>query len=334
MRLLLWGASAGPTFRRVLNTLSRAGFDVVGCSGFKECAPLLKAVWLPGNAVIAVAPAPLTVRLTAPLVKGKALDPAVVAVIPSGRAAIPLLNEHWGAAMVCEVLESLGCVEHCLETSALACAGIMSPDDMAYRLRSSLISGGVDAVRAAVSRLLKEGRLRAFLDGPALTAARGLRGRGASELLKRLELVGSPGDAEFCIASRPERGCGGASYLLRRVAAGVGFCSVAAGDSVVEALMNVLKLLDMHPSRLSAVAVPARRLGHEGVRALREAGFKVVPVRVEDAICYGVRAGGGRFGVRSVAEALARSVLGGGTPLIVKSSFTNVTISVVEAGGA
>ena len=331
MRVLLWGVSSSAGFRRALNALGRAGFNLTECVGFRNCLPALRAAWVRGNVIVAAAPAPLAVRAVAPLIKGKELDPALVAVTPSGSAAVPLLNEHWGGAFMCEVLERLGCVESCVQTSLLASEGVMSPDDLAFRLRSRLTSGRFEGVRRVVEALVRGEAPKLFLDSHAHALIRGLADPRVDALLRRAELAGSPVDADLCIASKPVAGCGGPAFTLKRVAAGAGFCSVAGGEDVLRSLDAVLNLLGLPRGRVEAVAVPARRAGHPAVRLLRDAGFRVVLKPVGEAARFGVPSRrGGRFGVRSVAEALARSVLGGGTALIVKALFTNVTVSLVE----
>ncbi len=331
MKVLIHGVRESGTYGLVLNALTAAGFDVVKCIGFRECLNALKNVWGFGNAVVSVAPTPLIIRLVSGLVKGKECDAAVVSVSPNSLKAEPILNTHYGALMMCEVIESLTGIK-CVDPSILGGEGVMSPDDLAFRLRSSLIKGCVEDVSGIVKELVIGGRPRIYLDSRVLGITELLSDLRVKALLNRSLITNDPRNAELCITSRSSEcsDCSGPCYVLRRVSVGLGLCSVVHPLTVIQSLMNTLNILKMPLSRVDVIAVPSSRSGHGFVKALKSLGVKVVEVGIDDALSYGVKSAGSRYGVRSVAEALARYALRGGESLIVKASYPHVTVSIVE----
>jgi cobalt-precorrin 5A hydrolase/precorrin-3B C17-methyltransferase len=93
----VWALGFSAAAEPLLAQLEDAGV-VDGClenSQLEEC-------WARAEALVVVAACGLVVRRIAPLLQGKALDPAVVVLDPEGRFAIPLLGAHRaGGETVC-----------------------------------------------------------------------------------------------------------------------------------------------------------------------------------------------------------------------------------------
>ncbi|MCP9850663.1 precorrin-3B C(17)-methyltransferase [Cyanobium sp. Morenito 9A2] len=91
------GLGLSPAATPVLERLRRAGLlDEVGPAG--EAGSLLRCHWEESAAFVVVGACGAVVRLIAPLLSEKSLDPAVVVVDPQGRYAIPLLGGHGAGA--------------------------------------------------------------------------------------------------------------------------------------------------------------------------------------------------------------------------------------------
>ena len=331
MKVVLWSPYHSSTLEQVADVLARYGLELSICIGSPSmCRDAVANAWSYGNIVVCVSAAPLCIRLITPLLRDKHSDPAVVVVTPRCSHIVPLLGDHRGGDMICEFLEKkLGA--RCIKTSRIDEEGMLSVDDLAYRLRMELIKGSLDDIVKRIGRGIS---VTTYLDERVRRIVDKLDHSGSKKLLERLSIVDSPRDAELCIVSDPElcRACGDVCLVLKRIALGLGMCSSCSPMEALRAVEEVLKLFPMPIERIDIVAVPEIRRDHPVVRYLKTMGMNVVSIPMDLAISFGVPQHGSRYGVRSLCEAVARAALGGGETIIVKARMGRATISIVERG--
>lgn len=92
----IWGLGFSDSSRPLLERLRQARLVQATVHNGETPGPgtVLQQQWHQAEAFVVVAACGLVIRLIAPLMRGKELDPAVVVLDPNGRFAIPLLGGH------------------------------------------------------------------------------------------------------------------------------------------------------------------------------------------------------------------------------------------------
>ncbi len=93
-----WGLGLSPAGLPVLERLRQAGLLQGVAPGGTPAGAFLAQHWDRGGAFVVAGACGAITRLVAPLLTGKLVDPAVVAVDPAGRFAVPLLGGHVAGA--------------------------------------------------------------------------------------------------------------------------------------------------------------------------------------------------------------------------------------------
>ena len=154
-----WGFSLGPASVPLLRQLLTAGLIerlALPPDGEHwqagELASLLEQEWPRSRAFVAVGACGAVTRLIAPLLAGKAQDPAVVVLDPAGRYAVPLLGGHHagGEALAQAIAASLGGSAVC--TGASAQPGQLALDSFAIPWGWRRGAGPWDALMKAAQR--------------------------------------------------------------------------------------------------------------------------------------------------------------------------------------
>ena len=136
-----WGFSLGPASVPLLRRLLTAGLiDRLALPPqndhwtTEELSTLLREEWPRSRAFVSVGACGAITRLIAPLLTGKADDPAVVVLDPAGHFAVPLLGGHQagGEALARSIAASLGGRAVC--TGASSQAGQLALDSFALPL--------------------------------------------------------------------------------------------------------------------------------------------------------------------------------------------------------
>ncbi len=332
MRAIVWSLHQNTVFRRTIDLLEQYGFEHETCIGsITECREALEGSWSTVDAVLCISPVALCVRMISPLLRGKRIDPAVITLSPLGKTAIPIIGDHRGGAMLCEFLsDKIGC--RCVETSLSSEKGSLSLDDLAFRLRLEPVNAGHGLFEELVKKLAYNNRVSVYVDDSVMRVLKSMRDDRVRRLFDNTVRASSPSDAELCLVKdTSECGeCSGCCLVMKKIAVGLGFCSTARISDVMNALNEVLGIFGFPLNRVDVIAVPSIRAGHPVVKELGSHGLRVEIVDVGEAREHGVPNPQARHGVRSLCEAVARTVLGGGKTLITKARFGNVTVSIVE----
>lgn len=249
-----------------------------------------------------------TVRLLAPLLRGKAADPGVVCVDEAGRFAVALLGGHGGGAndLAAEVAELLGDGCTAVVTTATDAVGIPGLDSLGWPVEGAV---------AAVTRAVLDGapvalRADATWPLPALPPHVGVRGVAADV---RLHVT----DRRLPLAAR--------EAVLRppSLVVGVGASRGVGVEEVLGLVSDALDEAGLSPGSVAALATVDAKAGEPGLLAAAErlgvplrtfpaAGLAAVDVPTPSAAPLAA------VGTPSVAEAAALTAAGPGAELLVR----------------
>ncbi|MFH1057913.1 MAG: cobalamin biosynthesis protein [Pseudomonadota bacterium] len=299
--------------------------------GFARIAEAIAANWPEHAGHVCFAASGIVVRAIAPLLMGKAVDPAVVVCDPAGRYAVSLIAGHIGGAnaLARRVAAILGGVA--VITTATDAAGLPSLELLAAEAGLAVENLGA---LAGVSAALLDGRAVA-VDDPA------------GWLLPRLArdwpglFTPGPAGAEgpqvgVDWRARPPRP---GELLLRPPAlwTGLGCNRGTAADEMDELLTATLAAHGLSPLALAglvSVAVKADEPGFADLAARRGLGLKFYSAAELDAVAVPNPSDqpARHVGTHSVAEAAAMLAAGPGGSLIVqKQKSVNVTLALALA---
>lgn len=255
-----------------------------------------------------------TVRLLAPLLRGKAADPGVVCVDEASRFAVALLGGHGGGAnaLAAEVAELLGDGCTPVVTTATDAVGVPGLDSLGWPVEGAV---------AAVTRAVLDGapvalRADATWPLPALPPHVGAGGGGGGAAVStdvRLYVT----DRRLPLAAR--------EAVLRppSLVVGVGASRGAPADEVLGLVGETLEDAGLSPHSVTALATVDAKAGEPGLRAAAER--LGVPLRTFPAAALAAvdvptpsAAPLAAVGTPSVAEAAALTAAGADAELVVR----------------
>ena len=312
-------AAAGP--RVLACSVTRAGAAVAARLPYErragDLASTVRARWGSVDAFVLVVATGVAVRVVAPLLAGKATDPAVVCVDDAGRFAVALCGGHAGGAnrLAREVAALLGATP--VVTTGSDAAGVPALDDLPGWTASGDVAG--------VTRRWLDGATPTVRVDPAVA---GWPLPPAVESALRPAAALPPGGAPVVWLTDAPRGAEADEVVLRprSVVVGVGVSSGAAPAALLAVVRSALAEAGVHPDSVAEVATLDRKAAHPAVTSLAAAlgaavrGFAApslaalardgrtpTPSRVVDAA----------VGTPSVCEAAALLAAGPGAALVV-----------------
>lgn len=302
-------------------------------AGFESLPALVAEIFHAHPAHVFVAATGIVVRSIAPLLRGKAVDPAVIALDQAGRFAVSLLSGHLGGAnaLARRVASLTG--GQAVITTATDTAGLPSLDLLAKD--SGLVIENLEAVKTVNAALLEGGIVQVFDPYNRLSVP--------LQATRRFEWVASPQDFEpgrawvavdwrafalpkGCLALRP-----------RVVVAGVGCRKGVSARSVAQHILAGCAKVGAAPASLAALASIEEKRQEPGLlEAARILGLETifypasrlaqVTVPTPSAL---VRR---HMGVDSVCEAAAILASGASRLLLTKTKTDSVTLALALAG--
>lgn len=143
------------------------GGEIFRASADDEAArPLVGRLFAEGRAIIGICAAGILIRLLAPLLANKEVEPPVLAVAQDGSAVVPLLGGHHGANRLArEIAASLGAVAALTTASDTRFAHGLDEPPAGYVLAESA------SVKQVTQALLQGGAIRLEGEAPWLAAA-------------------------------------------------------------------------------------------------------------------------------------------------------------------
>ena len=314
---LVWATRGGGA---LAGHLERTWPDVRAYPGRPE--PALRAAWAECDGIVAFMAAGIAVRLAAPLLEGKDLDPGLVCVDDAGRFAVALAGGHSGGGnrLAARVAGALGATP--VVTTASDALGHPALDDLGadlgFRIEAGSDLAAVGAAVAAGERVTLVADQRWPLP-PMPAAVVGAREARAPCLLISDRLVESPRPA---VVYRPPS-----------LVVGVGCSSGAPAAEILELIDQALAEAGLAPASVATLAsVNAKRREPGLAEAARERGWplrfhpsdQLAAVPVPNPSTVVARA----VGTASVAEAAA---LADGAELVLpKRKSARATVAVAR----
>ncbi|MFZ5427012.1 MAG: cobalt-precorrin 5A hydrolase [Thermodesulfobacteriota bacterium] len=279
-----------------------------------------------------VAACGIVVRALAPLLRGKASDPAVVVMDQEGRHAVSLLSGHLGGANDLARRAAAFTGGEAVITTATDTAGLPSLDLLARDC--GLRIENMEAVKGVNAGLL-EGRTVQVFDPESRLAV-------PARHCELFEWVAAPhhlepGRPRVAVTWRAPPLPEGCLVLRPRVVvAGVGCRKGAPATDILEAVLEACRMKGAAPASLAALASIEAKRGEPGLaEAARALGVETVffpaerlgAVSVPNPSANALK----HMGVESVCEAAA--MLAGGTDklLLPKMKTSNVTVALALA---
>ncbi len=308
-----------------------------GVDGFDEpVADRIARLWPGTDGFFLVMAAGIAVRAVAPLLRDKAVDPAVVVLDPDGRFAVPLLSGHLGGAndLARTVAERLGGVA--VITTATDAAGRPAVEVWARGLgwKISPRSGVVRVNAAWASGEPVAAWVDPLAGGPDLVA-------GLADHLDRI--LADPDAARAfpgaVLAVTPRLGPWPWADLVvhpRCLALGVGCRRNADPDAVTAGVRRSLEAAGLSPAAVAVVASADLKADEPALHRLaRDLGVRLVTFPSDRLASVPVPTPSARVaeavGTPSVAEAAAVLASGGGRLVAPKTKGGAWTVAVAAA---
>ncbi len=306
----------------------------VGAEGFGSFAGHVARAWGAYRGHVFFAACGAVVRAIAPLVRDKAVDPAVVVADPAGRFVVSVLSGHLGGAN--DLARAVAAVTggQAVITTATDAAGAPAAEVVAARCGLGLENR---AALARVNAVLAEGGRVAVFDPGGWFEV------GEPELARFFEWVADPGAIEpgrphVWVDVREAGDVAGRLVLRPRVlAVGVGCRRGASGEAIAAAIRGVLAEKRLSAACVGIVASAEIKGDEPGIAwAARElgAGTRFFSARELDAVDVPSPSGTvkERVGTKSVCEAAAMLAAGTNRLAVKKRVVGPVTVAVAMAG--
>lgn len=313
----------------------KAGKGAVRFDG--ELGALIASLWPTVSGLVCIMATGIVVRLVAPLLKGKDVDPAVVVMDDAGKFAISLLSGHLGGGN--ELAERCAFISgaRAVITTATDANDLPSFDMLAKE--NGWVIDDLSRVKTLNSLLLENGKIacadttglvRPYFHGrgnllfvDSFVAA--FRSGSQGLLFVTNSLVPPQLQADNLLVLRP-----------RNLFLGVGCNSGTTGEEILEVIRSNLRRLLLSPASVAAV-VSAEAKRHEpgllaaaeelGVPFLCYSSGELNSVAVPSPPSEHALAA---IGATGVAEPAALLASGGGELLLKKVKSGNVTLAIAE----
>lgn len=316
-----------------------AGQAGTGCHTFEptELKSLLATIWKQYDGFILIMATGIVVRMIAPLLEAKEIDPAVVVMDDTGTFAISLLSGHLGGAN--ELAERCAFISGARAVITTATDANRLPSfDMLAKEQGWLIEE-ISAVKH-LNTLLLDGREIAVVDPSGLTRS-WLHGRGTVTFFATLaEAAASSAAGCLIVTNRhlPPQTCPDKLLILRprNLVLGIGCNRNTPADEIAEFVNQHFKHQLLALKSICCIATVAAKSNEVGL--IEYASRLGVPLRCfESTELNGVAFPSppsehalAAVGAAGVAEPAALLASGGGRLLLKKVKSANVTLAIAE----
>ncbi|WP_235957045.1 cobalt-precorrin 5A hydrolase [Fundidesulfovibrio magnetotacticus] len=307
-------------------------FAAPGEQGFASLTEAVAAAFHARPGHLFVAACGIVVRAVAPLLQGKAKDPAVVVLDQAGRFAVSLLSGHLGGANDLARRAAAFTGGQAVITTATDVEGLPSLDLLARD--SGLAIGNLEAVRAVNAGLLEGKSVQLFDPSGLLTVPPAHAGRFEWVAAQHLMDPGRPCVAVTWSTSPLPPGC--LALRPRVVAAGVGCRRGTSAAEILEAIEAACALRRVSPASVAVLAsIEAKRDEAGLIEAARALGAelaflpaaRLAGVAVPNPSAQAFK----HMGVESVCEAAALLTSGSDKLLLPKFKTRAVTVALALA---
>lgn len=313
--------------------LGSAGKDALAIEG--ELNSLFMRLWSEVDGFVCIMATGIVIRLVAPLLKSKSIDPAVVVMDDAGKFAISLLSGHLGGANELAVRSAFITGARAVITTATDVNGLPSFDMLAKE--NGWLIEDISRLKTLNSLLLDDeviavvddtGLVRSFFHGLGRlqfhdSFVAGIRSAAKGFLFVTNSIIPPQLQAESLLVLRP-----------KNLVLGIGCNSGTSADEIEAVVLSNLKHLFLSPASIAAIGTAEAKSAESG---LIEAAVRFgVPLQ-----CYSstelnsVEAPSppsahalAAIGATGVAEPAAILASGDGQLLLKKIKSGNVTLAV------
>jgi cobalt-precorrin 5A hydrolase len=287
-------------------------------------AKLWQEQWESCHGIIFIGAAGIAVRMVAPLLEGKFLDPAVIVIDEAGRHAISLLSGHWGGgnSLTLEVATIIGAdpvITTATDTLALPAFDVIAKEQ-------SLVPVPFTAFRQANAAIVNG-------DSISIVGAK-LPGEWPEQVRFYQDIDSVPQDGSYTVAVGP--------YVLARAAlslvpkcifAGIGCRRGISPDEIQDALLRAFNDAGCHLEALAGVATITLKADEAGLLAAVDSlGLPVTFYTSEElAAVDGLHASDfvrQIAGCAGVSEQAAYLASGQGSVLLRRQVYGRVTVAL------
>lgn len=314
--------------------LSEGLEDAGECQRFARVSEVAAQAFARGENLVCIMAAGIVVRAIAPLLAGKAVDPAVVVLDEAGRFVVSLLSGHLGgsndlARMVAGLIGATPVI-----TTATDVAGLPALDALAGELGLGLEN--LPAVRP-VSMALLSGQAVTLVDPEGRLAEVALAHPGCFARLNDLdEALARPGPGVYVGCEEWDWAPEWLRLRPRVLAVGLGCHKGTGAQEILAFLAEIFQRERLSLACLKALATVAARKDEPGLReAARHLGVELswfTPAELAEMAAPNPSPHPARhLGTPSVAEAAALKAAGGRL-IVPKQKTANLTLAVARAG--
>lgn len=233
--------------------------------------------WSRADALVFVSSLAVAVRASAPHLRDKATDPAVIVVTEDGKTVLPVTGVHLGGGrdMAGRLAERLGVVP--LLTTSSDRAELTAPDLLASRWKWRLL--GRENLPSTNRQLLETGKIRFWTDVPSCIPS----------LPVEYDPASSPEEAQVLLSPRKNSLRAGQVQLVSPcIVTGIGCRRNTSLETLRSVLFTALEKENLLPDSLAELRTIPEKTDEPGLRALAaELGIFLVSVDRETILSLG-----------------------------------------------
>jgi len=277
--------------------------------------------WQEYDHLICIMATGIVVRMIAPLLVDKRVDPSVIVCDEQGRFAISLLSGHLGggnelAEEVAEILTGQAVI-----TTASDVLGRTALDIWAHKL--DLIAADKFSLTRAMGKLVNEGRLSLFSDVPL------------PELPADIKQISQRERADVVVSSRTDQKFSGALLHPKTLVAGIGCNRNTPASEIEQALDEACLVNGLALQSVRCLASIDLKNDEQGLLEFAENKGYTITFYHRDQLngVTGVSTSAAvlkAIGAKGVAEPAAVLAADGGRLLVKKMKWPNVTVAIAE----
>ncbi|WP_298036400.1 cobalt-precorrin 5A hydrolase [uncultured Desulfuromonas sp.] len=308
------------------------------CRYFREpLAEVLPRLFAEGRPLVCVMAAGIAVRLLAPHLQGKSVDPAVVVMDERGAFAVSLLSGHLGGAnALARQLAALSGGQ-AVVTTATDVNGLPAWDEVARQ--EGMTIEPLAAIRT-LNRLLLEGGKILLADEGGLLGDRYEGVAGVRRIATVEEALRGDAEGKVLVTHHLRSEGEGADNVLflrpRNLAVGIGCNRGTSAEEIEKTVFSELERAGLSPRSIACLATVEAKRDEAGLLRFAEAhGLPLAFYSAEELNRVEAPSADSphalaAVGARGVSEPAAILASGGGPFLLPKVKRGNVTVAVAE----
>ena len=293
--------------------------DIFAADAYKDALPRIFQEYC---GIIFIASTGIAARLSAPFLKDKASDPAIVVVDDLGRYAISLISGHLGGAnaLANDIAAKLGCQP--IITTASDGRGIDAID--LFARRHGLVIANLRDAKTLTAMMVDGRPIRLMSEMPVT--------------LNYPRLVERDADGCVCVTTNERVECGDPCCVLhpRILHVGVGCRKGKAAQAILDAISQVFHAENLSLYSIRSLATVEAKRDEAGIiEAAKQLGAELRIFSTQDIQAVQAQFAASEFvkrtlGITAVSEPCAVLAARGGMLLVPKTAISGVTVAVAQ----